>query len=156
MSIRNLTEDNDLDLICRSITVKNSDANLTGIYDVEILNDPLQQFFTVNTQDPTAMVFKSGDFVIVNGYFNITMSQTSAFINPILILPVVPGYNLYDDLELLSGHSKGVKQNATLTEIVSETPTEIQMAYQDTDSVGFVLGNSYDVYYTIRYKLTNF
>jgi hypothetical protein len=156
MSIRNLTEDNDLDLICRTITVKNSDANLTGIYDVNFLNDPLQDFFTLNTIDPTAMLFKSGDFVIVNGYVNITMKVDSIFINPILVLPVVSGYNLYDNLELIAGHSTEIKQNATLSEVITDTSTEIKMAYQETDGTGYVNTSSYDVYYTIRYRLTNF
>jgi hypothetical protein len=155
MSISNLTEPNNLDLYCGSINVKNSDINLTGLYDIKFLNDPLQQAFTLQTQDPTALVFKTGDWVILNGDVELTMTIDQGFLNVVLVLPDIPGYNLYDELQVISGYSYETTQNSSLVSAVADTATEIRLEWQNTDGTGFVETGTYVVSYTLRYRLTN-
>ena len=156
MSISNILTPNDLSLYCGDITVKNSDANLTGIYDIDFLNNPLQQFFNVDTVDPTVLVFKSGDFVIVNGAVDITMNQDTKFINAIIVLPIIPGYNLYENLAVISGDAKGdIRQVGTMTQAIADTASEISVAWQENDGTGFENNEGYIISFTIRYRLTN-
>tara|TARA_R110001606_G_scaffold64656_1_gene150133 strand:- start:1702 stop:2175 length:474 start_codon:yes stop_codon:yes gene_type:complete len=156
MSISNLTEDNNFDLICRSITVKNSDAELSGIYSAPFLRFPLQQsFYDVTTQNPVCTVHKTGDLVIVNGEVAIDMKVNSLFANAILVLPVITGYNTYDSLKVISGFGVSVRPVALLVQSITDTSAEVSLSFQASDGVGFINGTSYRLNYTISYRLTN-
>jgi hypothetical protein len=155
MSISNLTEPNDYDLYCRSITIKNSDAELSGIYGAPFLKYPLQNFYTIDTQNPSVTVHKTGDLVIINGEVAISMTTDSTFIRAVLVLPVIPGYNSYDSLKVIGGFCRGTLQIAVLTEADAGSSVDIELVWQQSDGVGFVNLQSYIVNYTVSYRLTN-
>ncbi len=155
MSISNLIEPNDYDLYCRSITVKNSDAELSGIYPAPFLKYPLQNFYNIDTQNPSVTVHKTGELVIINGEVEISMTTDSTFIRAVLVLPVIPGYNSYDSLKVIGGFCRDLKQVAVLTEADPGNSVDIELVWQESDGTGFVNLQSYKVNYTVSYRLTN-
>lgn len=155
MSIRNLTEDNDLDLICRSITVKTSASSLTGIYSVTIVPGSVGAPVNITTTNPTGLLFVAGDYALLNGSFNITVASTiqSAIVD--LTLPSVVGYNAYNNILLISGSSVNINQNASLTELSVQTLDTIRLTFGSFANTDYQPLTDYKLIYTIRYKLTN-
>lgn len=155
MSIRNLTEDNDLDLICRSITVKTSASSLTGIYSVGLDPGSVGDPVNITTSNPSALLFVAGDYALLNGSFNITVASPiqSAIVD--LTLPTIIGYNAYNNVLPISGSSVNINQIGSLTEITALTINTIRLTFGSFVNTDYQPLTDYKLIYTIRYQLTN-
>ena len=154
MSIRNLTIENNINILCNDIKCNNIIGNnlYSKIKNVDILS-PLNDF-VVETVNPTAIFTRTGDYILCSGKARVKITtQVNVLQLDIKILEFDEPYNrISDDVQVVGGCGSGISGGLSLYYLEFDTLSSVSSRYRHIDNLDLPINTEWLINYSFIFK----